>query len=172
MPLGLSMAIPLILSSRRVSYNDQGKFSFAIWPYSIKLLWAPIVDSVFIRRIGRRKTWLIPTQYLIGIFMFTFADTVQTVLDDRRSDEPSMGVGLLAVIFFVFNLLATIQVCLSLSLSLSLYVFICSSIWVILNNKRMSPSTVGLSIYWHRKFCFSYLFNLRSYVILFFLNFL
>ena len=104
------MAIPLILSSRRVSYNDQGKFSFAIWPYSIKLLWAPIVDSVFIRRIGRRKTWLIPTQYLIGIFMFTFADTVQTVLDDRRSDEPTVGVGSLAAIFFVFNLLATIQV--------------------------------------------------------------
>lgn len=59
-PIGLTGALPYILSSRHVSYSDQGTFSFAFWPFSLKLLWAPIVDSLFIRKFGRRKSWLIP----------------------------------------------------------------------------------------------------------------
>lgn len=50
----------------QVSYVQQAVFSFAYWPFSLKLLWAPIVDSVWSARIGRRKSWLVPTQYLIG----------------------------------------------------------------------------------------------------------
>lgn len=38
-PLGLSGSVPYILSSRKVSYTDQGTFSFALWPFSLKLLW-------------------------------------------------------------------------------------------------------------------------------------
>lgn len=68
-PLGLTGSIPLILQSRHVAYKDQAVFSFAFWPFSVKLLWAPIVDSVFSRRMGRRKSWLIPIQYLIGLFL-------------------------------------------------------------------------------------------------------
>ena len=37
-PLGLMFSIPLILSSRKVSYADQGLFSFAMWPFSLKLV--------------------------------------------------------------------------------------------------------------------------------------
>ena len=66
-PLGLAAAIPLILTNRQVSYKEQAGFSFAYWPFSLKLLWAPIVDSLYISRIGRRKTWLVPVQYLIGV---------------------------------------------------------------------------------------------------------
>ena len=69
-PLGLTTSLPFILSSRKVSYSDQGTFSFALWPFSMKLLWAPIVDSIFIKRFGRRKSWLVPTQYLIGILNY------------------------------------------------------------------------------------------------------
>merc|ERR1719429_78345 len=65
-PLGLAAAIPLILTNRQVSYKEQAGFSFAYWPFSLKLLWAPIVDSLYFSRIGRRKTWLVPVQYLIG----------------------------------------------------------------------------------------------------------
>ena len=68
-PLGLTGSIPLILQTRHVAYKDQAVFSFAFWPFSVKLLWAPIVDSVFSKSVGRRKSWLIPTQYLIGFFI-------------------------------------------------------------------------------------------------------
>lgn len=42
-------------------------FSFALWPFSMKLLWAPLVDSLYVRKLGRRKSWLIPIQYTLGI---------------------------------------------------------------------------------------------------------
>jgi hypothetical protein len=57
LPLGLSSSLPYILSSKKVSYADQGTFSFAFWPFSMKLLWAPLVDSIFLRSFGRRKSW-------------------------------------------------------------------------------------------------------------------
>lgn len=71
-PLGLAGSIPLILA-KKVGYKQQAMFSFVYWPYSVKLLWAPIVDAAYISKIGRRKTWLVPVQYLIGIFMLVLS---------------------------------------------------------------------------------------------------
>ena len=85
-PLGLSSSLPFILSSRKVSYADQGTFSFSHWPFSMKLLWAPIVDSIFFKRIGRRKSWLIPIQYMIGFFMLIFANYVHNVLESDGNE--------------------------------------------------------------------------------------
>ena len=65
-PLGLASSVPLVLQERGVAYKDQAVFSFASYPFSMKILWAPIVDSIFIKKFGRRKSWLIPTQLLIG----------------------------------------------------------------------------------------------------------
>ena len=39
LPLGLTGAVPFLMSSNKISYSDQGTFSFAFWPFSIKLLW-------------------------------------------------------------------------------------------------------------------------------------
>lgn len=85
-PLGLVHTLPFIMSSRNVSYADQGTFSFAIWPYSMKLLWAPFVDSIYLKRFGRRKSWLVPMQFIMGVFMITVADYVHELLEVERDD--------------------------------------------------------------------------------------
>lgn len=36
-PLGLTAALPFILSSRKVGYTDQAIFSLASWPFSLKV---------------------------------------------------------------------------------------------------------------------------------------
>jgi len=36
------------------------------WPYSLKIMWAPLVDALYIQKVGRRKSWLLPVQILIG----------------------------------------------------------------------------------------------------------
>jgi PAT family acetyl-CoA transporter-like MFS transporter 1 len=68
-PMGLSGAIPYILQEKSVSYTEQAVFSLVSWPFSIKLLWAPIVDSWYSEKFGRRKTWLVPAQLAIGLVM-------------------------------------------------------------------------------------------------------
>ena len=57
-------------------------------------------------RIGRRKTWLIPTQYLIGIFMLLLSSHIDTWLG---SSEMSPNIGILTVLFFSLNFLAATQ---------------------------------------------------------------
>ena len=67
-PLGLTFgSIPFLLqSSSSSSYTSLGLFSLASWPYSLKLLWSPIVDCYYVDSIGRRKSWIAPMQVLIG----------------------------------------------------------------------------------------------------------
>ncbi|CAF1057748.1 unnamed protein product [Brachionus calyciflorus] len=107
-PIGLTASLPYILSSRNVSYFYQATFSLASWPFAMKLLWAPIVDSVFIERIGRRKSWLVPIQYLIGIFMIIFADYVHEMIENNKIFS-SYDIYILTSIFFMFTFLAATQ---------------------------------------------------------------
>lgn len=83
-PLGLTASLPYILSSKNISYSYQAIFSFASWPFAIKLFWAPIVDSLYIKRIGKRKSWLVPIQYLIGFFLILFSYDVHEMIDTKK----------------------------------------------------------------------------------------
>lgn len=107
-PLGLSAAIPMLMQNRGTSYKEQAEFSFAYWPFSLKLLWAPIVDSWYSQRFGRRKTWLIPTQYLIGVFMLILSSFVDQWLGNTENGILP-NVPFLTALFFTLNFLAATQ---------------------------------------------------------------
>jgi PAT family acetyl-CoA transporter-like MFS transporter 1 len=73
----------------------------------VKVLWSPIVDAVYFKRVGRRKSWLVPVQILIGVFMLFLATRVNTWMGDGVGNEPQMVF--LTVIFFMLWLLAATQ---------------------------------------------------------------
>ncbi|XP_061493098.1 acetyl-coenzyme A transporter 1 [Rhineura floridana] len=106
-PLGLAGSIPLILQSKNVSYTDQAFFSFVFWPFSLKLLWAPLVDAVYFRSFGRRKSWLVPTQYILGLFMMYLSVQVDSLLGEKDGKTPDVVA--LTVTFFLFEFLAATQ---------------------------------------------------------------
>ncbi|KAJ1564718.1 hypothetical protein HK096_006618, partial [Nowakowskiella sp. JEL0078] len=57
-PLGLTFgSIPFLLKAK-LSYADIALFSLSGYPYSLKLLWSPIVDSLYLKSVGRRKSWI------------------------------------------------------------------------------------------------------------------
>lgn len=105
-PLGLASAIPMLLQNTGISYKQQAEFSFAYWPFSLKLLWAPIVDSVYVGWIGKRKSWLIPTQYLIGVFMLILSLHVNQWLG-TETEQPNVFI--LTLLFFLMNFMAATQ---------------------------------------------------------------
>ena len=76
----------VLLFYTQVNYKDQAMFSFVYWPFSVKLLWAPIVDSVYLSAFGRRKSWLVPTQYLIGIFMLVLAQYIPALMGEDEGE--------------------------------------------------------------------------------------
>ncbi|GFR97286.1 acetyl-coenzyme A transporter 1-like [Elysia marginata] len=111
-PLGLSGSIPMLLQSRNVSYKEQAVFSLVYWPFSVKLLWAPLVDSIYSQWFGRRKTWLIPIQYLMGFFMLVLSTQVKHILGDDSDGDGGSGpvnILLLTGIFVCLNFLAATQ---------------------------------------------------------------
>jgi len=104
-PLGLAASIPLLLQNRKVSYKEQAEFSFVYWPFSLKLLWAPIIDSLYSSRMGRRKTWLVPVQYVLGFSMLFLSTRVNSYLDS----DGQPNIQMLTLVFFILNFLAATQ---------------------------------------------------------------
>jgi PAT family acetyl-CoA transporter-like MFS transporter 1 len=77
---GLISSIPLFLTSYKASWKQQGTFSWVGYPYSFKILWAPIIDSVYIHRFGRNQTWLIPIQFTVGIILLILSFYLESLL--------------------------------------------------------------------------------------------
>ena len=104
-PLGLvSGAMPVLLKPH-LSYTQMGVFSLAIYPYSLKLAWSPLVDGVWSARIGRRKTWIMSMQMLCGIGMIMFGITVKDMMVAAGKDNGTGQVWIMTGvwIFLVFT---------------------------------------------------------------------
>ena len=89
-----------MLASRNISYSQQAMFSLVYWPFSLKLLWAPIVDVLYISSVGRRKSWLIPVQLLLGLVLLLLSTSI---------DLRELSVSYLTCCFFLVNFLAATQ---------------------------------------------------------------
>lgn len=90
-PMGLaSGSVPFLLKSH-LSYGQIGIYSLASYPYSLKLLWSPIVDAVWSARFGRRKSWILPIQALSGLGMLWLGSRAQRMME-RAGENDGAGV--------------------------------------------------------------------------------
>jgi len=79
-PVGLAFgSIPFLLKAH-LSYGQVGVFSLASYPYSMKLLWSPIVDAVYSRQLGRRKSWIVPIQAASGVLLLWLGTNIEQLL--------------------------------------------------------------------------------------------
>lgn len=61
-PMGfLSVTLPVILK-KYFTYTELGIIALCPFAYKIKFLFSVVVDTKYIRWIGKRRTWIIPTQ--------------------------------------------------------------------------------------------------------------
>lgn len=80
-PVGLAFgSIPFLLRAK-LSYSQIGIFSLCTYPYSLKLLWSPIVDSIFSPKLGRRKSWIVPIQLIVGGLLWWLGGNVQKLME-------------------------------------------------------------------------------------------
>jgi PAT family acetyl-CoA transporter-like MFS transporter 1 len=84
LPFGLiSGSLPFVLKNH-LSYSDLATLSLATYPYSLKLLWSPIVDAVYLPSVGRRKSWIIPSQILLLILLWISSYIVEKIVVEVR----------------------------------------------------------------------------------------
>ncbi|KAI9709231.1 MAG: hypothetical protein M1828_002531 [Chrysothrix sp. TS-e1954] len=79
-PMGLATGSVPFLLKQHLSYGQIGIFSLASYPYSLKLLWSPIVDAVWSPKIGRRKSWILPIQTISGFAMIWLGGQVKQMM--------------------------------------------------------------------------------------------
>jgi PAT family acetyl-CoA transporter-like MFS transporter 1 len=128
-PIGLSSTIPFLISSMFTStaaaaaaanlplpaastssqlYSTQALFALATWPFSLKLLWAPLVDAIYHPVFGRRKSWIIPCQLIAGLLLISTAKACADMLDPSSSSVVPLDATFLTAIFFaIFFMLST-----------------------------------------------------------------
>ena len=104
--LGFSAGLPLALSGetlrvwmadRGVDLGTIGLLSLAGLPYTIKFLWAPVVDALDVpwlsERLGRRRGWLVASQLLLMVAILFLGTR------DPVSAPLMVGLGALLVAF-------------------------------------------------------------------------
>jgi len=82
-PMGLATgSVPFLLKGKdyNLSYSALGIFTLAQYPYSLKLLWSPIVDACWSAKVGRRKSWIMPIQLLSGLGMLWLGHNVKDMM--------------------------------------------------------------------------------------------
>jgi MFS transporter, PAT family, solute carrier family 33 (acetyl-CoA transportor), member 1 len=85
-PMGLATGSVPFLLKEHLSYGQVGIFTLASYPYSLKLLWSPIVDAVWTPALGRRKSWIMPIQLLSGIGMIWLGGRTKGMMDTVGGD--------------------------------------------------------------------------------------
>lgn len=102
-PMGLSASVSFILQEKGATYAEQGIFSLASWPFSLKILWAPIVDSLYLRPVGQRRSWLLPLQILVGLTLLWTAGHLGELISEKGSDVRTLA----GIFFWIYALLAS-----------------------------------------------------------------
>jgi len=115
-PIGLAVSVPMYMQSKNATFKQQADFSLSSYPYSLKLLWAPIVDALFTTRfnLGQRKSWILPTQLLAGFIMILVGFRLDALFGgsspESESGVPGSSInvaGLTAAFFVLYFLVAT-----------------------------------------------------------------
>jgi len=103
-PLGLALgSLPFLLKSK-MTYSDMAIFAITNYPYSMKLLWSPIVDSFFNKSFGRRKSWIVPIQLCSAFLMFFFGNSV-----DEKMKLKEIPIGFITIFFTIMVILSATQ---------------------------------------------------------------
>lgn len=101
--LGFCSGLPLALTNSTLQawFSDAGINLITIGaitligiPYTIKFLWAPIMDALNIPKVGKRKGWILITQAFVGVSLLLLA-----VLEPT-TEAGLMGMVALSIAFF------------------------------------------------------------------------
>ncbi|TGO45595.1 hypothetical protein BOTNAR_0654g00030 [Botryotinia narcissicola] len=106
-PMGLATGSVPFLLKPHMTYSALGVFSLASYPYSLKLLWSPIVDAIWSPRVGRRKSWIMPIQMLSGLGMIWLGSQIKEMMITAGANDGAGIWGFTGWWFFLIFTCAT-----------------------------------------------------------------
>lgn len=106
-PMGMIFGSLPFMLSEKLTYADQAIFSLAAYPYSLKLLWSPIVDVVYSSDFGRRKSWIFPMQIMMGLTMIYIGYYFDSWVGIESNEDEPQVIRLTLWFFWLIFLTAT-----------------------------------------------------------------
>ena len=70
LPLGFFLSSVPIIFKKYLTYSQIGEIMLCTMPFSFKVLWSPFVEFYHFKSIGKRKSWIIPTQLIMCVILF------------------------------------------------------------------------------------------------------
>ena len=64
-------------------YAEIGTISWWFLPYSFKFILAPLVDTIYSKWIGKRRTWIIPTQLIMWGIVYYFSYYLKDLIEEK-----------------------------------------------------------------------------------------
>ena len=65
-------------SESSAAYSTQTIYRLSSWPLGLKFLWAPLVDTFYSSRIGRRKTYILPAYLICGMILILISFYIES----------------------------------------------------------------------------------------------
>ena len=84
LPLGFFLSTVPILFKKYLTYNEIGVIMMCTIPFSFKVLWSPFVEFYHFESVGKRKSWIIPTQLLMCVILFWLRNNLEQLLIDKE----------------------------------------------------------------------------------------
>ena len=104
-PLGLfgyTSSVAILLTASGANFSDIGILSLCVYPFSFKMLFAPIEDTHFNSRFGKRKSYIIPLQYTLSLLFIISSFMIEDLILSR-------SIGILFMVGFIMVLAASLQ---------------------------------------------------------------
>jgi PAT family beta-lactamase induction signal transducer AmpG len=96
----MTVALASHLKSKGMTLEETGwLLSMSTLPWTFKLFWAPVIDSVTLRSMGRRRPWILLAQLMMAFTLITL------VMIGNLSEQ----LTLLGWMFFLHNCFASLQ---------------------------------------------------------------
>ncbi|EGR29656.1 solute carrier family 33 acetyl- transporter, putative [Ichthyophthirius multifiliis] len=85
LPIGFfGAAIPLILAEKKVEMQKLAELQTVFYPFAFKFLIAPILDAYYIPSFGKRKSYIIPLQYILSICFIIMSYQIDELIQTQN----------------------------------------------------------------------------------------
>ena len=151
-----AITLPVFLVEKGASLSDVAILHLAVLPFSMKVLFAPFLDSYFSNSFGKRKTYIVPFNYILSILLLVLSFRVEALIETKQLEVLTL-FGLLCIFILSIEDIAADGLGATVFIGeKSIYASMAQTIGISIGAIFSSNVLVQLN---SKKFCNSYIFN-------------
>jgi PAT family acetyl-CoA transporter-like MFS transporter 1 len=82
--IGLLLETLQLKLKQGFTYSEIGVYLLCSYPFSLKIFWAAIVDTYYLKMFGLRKTWAFFTQIAGGIILIYLSFNINEIIHNKE----------------------------------------------------------------------------------------